>query len=242
MPTKRYGLIGFPLSHSFSAIYFAEKFHKHNIDAEYLNYEYEDLSGIREKMMRAGVSGFNVTTPHKERIIEYLDEISEDAAEIKAVNTVKIENGVFKGFNTDYMGFMESIRPYINYNYKQGLILGTGGAARAVTYALEKLGVAVVIVSRNRGLTYDYLDREIMHKMPLIVNTTPLGTWPKVEECPNIPYNCLGIGHIVYDLVYNPEKSLFLKKAEAQGSFIKNGMEMLERQAELSWKLWNQNE
>lgn len=242
MPTKRYGLIGSPLSHSFSAIYFAEKFHKLSIDAEYFNFELESLQGIRQRMIRAGVSGFNVTIPYKMEILENLDKISPEAAEIRAVNTVSVKNGFFTGYNTDYEGFMESLQPMLLKDDRSALILGTGGASRAVAFALKKLEIPYNFVSRTGEMGYNDLNERIIEESQIIVNTTPPGTWPKVNECPEIPFEFLNSNHLVYDLIYNPEKSLFLKKAEERGARIKNGMEMLERQAELSWTLWNQNE
>lgn len=238
---RKYGLIGYPLSYSFSPAYFAEKFRQLKIeDADYKAYPLEHISEV-EKLIEDGISGFNVTIPYKQQIIPFLDGISDDAKAIGAVNTVKIENGKLIGFNTDVYGLENSL-----YNLLDGacvdnaLILGTGGASKAAQYVLAKMGIDYQLVSRNEEyLTYGQLDRDIISSHKLLINTTPLGTSPDIMSCPNIPYQFLNDSHFVFDLIYNPEKSLFLTQAEKQGASILNGLPMLYDQAEKAWEIWN---
>ena len=239
--SHKLGLIGYPLSHSFSPRYFAEKFSNLNIqDSEYLAYSINQIDKINA-IFESGVTGLNVTIPYKEQVIPYLDELSEEAREIGAVNTIKIENGKKVGYNTDVYGFQASLLGQIgDAKIEQALILGSGGASKAVKFVLSKLGIDAKIVSRKKEfLTYKALDSEIIQTHKLIVNTTPLGMFPKVDHCPDLPYDGLTKQHFLYDLVYNPPKTLFLKKGELAGASIKNGNDMLILQAEKSWEIWN---
>ncbi|MDR1518462.1 MAG: shikimate dehydrogenase [Dysgonamonadaceae bacterium] len=247
-----YGLIGFPLKHSFSAAFFAEKFKNERIDAEYLNFEIPDILDIREVILfNQHLKGLNVTIPHKEKIIPFLHEISDEAKKIGAVNVIKIERWQgdmyfyrLKGFNTDYIGFQESIRPILNPEiHRKALILGTGGASKAVFHALNDLGVETRFVSRQADgdrIAYQNLSPQLIEEHKIIVNASPVGTFPKTDECPAIPYQYLTPEHLLYDLVYNPAETLFLKKGAERGAIIKNGSEMLERQAIATWEIWNQ--
>ena len=247
---NRYGLIGFPLKHSFSAEFFAEKFRRENIDAEYLNFEIEDIQEIRHIILfNQKLKGLNVTIPYKEQVIPFLDEISPEAQKIGAVNVIKMERreGDFyfyklTGYNTDYIGFKQSLAPLINpASHKKALILGTGGASKAVAQALTDMQIDWRYVSRTPSagrFTYTELSPEIISDYTLIVNASPVGTFPEADHCPDIPYELLTPRHLLYDLVYNPEETLFLQKGKAQGATIKNGREMLQLQALAAWEIW----
>lgn len=245
---SNYGLIGFPLGHSFSEIYFTEKFEKEEIDAKYSLFPIENINSLPSLISKIdNLEGLNVTIPYKEDVMHFLDEISEDASEIGAVNVIKIknENGrkFLKGYNSDYVGFADSLHPLLRKDIKNALVLGTGGASKAVVYALKGLGINTTLVSRQPkegDLSYDDLDNEIMTRNLLIVNTTPLGMFPKVDACAPIPYHLLTPLHICYDLVYNPEVTEFMHRAEERGARVKNGLEMLYRQAERAWEIWSQ--
>lgn len=245
--SKIYGLIGYPLTHSFSQNYFNQKFRNENIDAEYVNFEIPDIGDLMEVISEnPNLHGLNVTIPYKEQVIPYLDEIDEDAAQIGAVNVIKFirnkNSVIFKGYNSDIIGFCDSIAPLLTPNRNKALILGTGGAAKAVYHGLKKLGVEPVYVSRNKQegmLTYGELSNDIMAEYKVIVNTTPLGMYPRMDECPNIPYQCLTTEHLCYDLLYNPDVTLFMKRAEENGAEVKNGLEMLLLQAFAGWNIWN---
>ena len=240
-----YGLIGKSLKHSFSQKYFKEKFDIQKIDdAEYRNFEFENAGEIKEALAAIkNLKGVNVTIPYKSTILPYLDSIDEAAEKIGAVNTIKIEkDGNWKGYNTDAYGFATSLKPFLTNQHQKALILGTGGASKAIVYALKQLNVSVVLVSRKKGkadLTYDDLNEYVFKACKLIVNTTPVGMWPSVKELPAIPVDLLTPEHLVYDLIYNPKKTLFLKRAESAGATIMNGLNMLKLQAEKSWKIWN---
>ncbi|MDF1695629.1 MAG: shikimate dehydrogenase [Saprospiraceae bacterium] len=245
IPTKTHklGLIGYPLSHTFSPSYFAKKFEELGMpDCEYLAYSIETIDlvlGIFDK----GVNGLNVTIPYKEQVLPFLDELSEEAFQINAVNTIKIENdGRRVGYNTDAYGFEVSLLNFLEgAKIEKALVLGTGGAAKAIKYVLKKMGIEITEVSRKPPfLTYAEMNQKVMDQHQLIINTTPLGMYPNEEVCPDIPYTMLTAKHFLYDLVYNPEKTLFLKKGELSGSKIKNGHDMLILQAEKSWEIWNQ--
>jgi len=236
------GLIGYPLSHSFSPGYFAEKFEKLGLsNSEYRAYSIDHISKI-DKIFKSGVTGLNVTIPYKEQVIPYLDKLSEEAQEIGAVNTIKIVDGMKVGHNTDVYGFQASLLEQLdNIIVKKALVLGSGGAAKAVGFVLDRLRIEYQIVSRSKSnLSYTDLNAEILKNHKLIINTTPLGMYPKIDSCPDIPYEALSKKHFLYDLVYNPEKTLFLIKGESAGSCIKNGNDMLILQAEKSWEIWNQ--
>ncbi|MDD2314795.1 MAG: shikimate dehydrogenase [Proteiniphilum sp.] len=246
-----YGLIGFPLKHSFSAKFFAEKFHREEINAEYLNFEIEDIHEIRRVILfHQHLKGLNVTIPYKEKVLPFLHDISPEAKKIGAVNTIRVDRKPgdmyfyrLTGYNTDYIGFRDSLLPLLNPAiHRKALILGTGGASKAVAQALQDLHISWQYVSRTPGenrLTYDLLTPEVMSTHQLIVNASPVGTFPHSDVCPDIPYQLLTADHLLYDLVYNPEETLFLKKGKAQGTLIKNGREMLEIQAGAAWEIWS---
>ena len=238
-----YGLIGYPLIHSFSRQYFTEKFAKENINARYLNIEMESVDNLTGTIKaHPQLKGLNVTIPHKQNVIPLLTELSPEAREIGAVNCIRIEGDRLVGYNADVIGFEHSIKPLLRPWHKQALVLGTGGASLAINYGLRRLGVEPVSVSRNpqgNMLGYADLTQQVMQEHTVIVNCTPLGTFPKVEGCPDIPYEYIGEKHLLYDLVYNPAKTQFLMRGEAQGATIKNGLEMLHLQAEASWEIWN---
>jgi len=240
---KTLGLIGFPLSHSFSKKYFSEKFEKEGITG--CQYELFPLETIKELpgllAKNPSIVGLNVTIPYKEAVLPYLDEVDESAA-FGAVNTIKIENGKLRGFNTDVYGFEESLKPLLKTHHKGALVLGTGGAAKAVVSVLERLGIAHMYVSRtpHEGqFSYKDINKNILEKHQIIVNTTPLGMYPKAERCPDLPYEQLSDKHLLYDLVYNPDVTTFLKNGKKQGAIGKNGLEMLYLQAERAWEIWN---
>ena len=246
---KKYGLIGYPLGHSFSRNFFNEKFNSENIDAEYINFEIPTIDEILKIVVsNPELNGFNVTIPYKEQIIEYLDEIDDDAKEIGAVNVVKVEHygGKIKltGYNSDYVGFSQSIEPLLESRHNKALVLGTGGASKAIDYALRKMGIETLFVSRSRHddrtITYSEITPEIINEYKLIVNCTPVGMYPKADECPDIPYELLTPEHLLYDLHYNPNTTLFMKKGSDYGAVVKNGLEMLLLQAFVAWDIWNQ--
>ena len=240
----RYGIIGFPLGHSFSRAFFTEKFHKEHIDAEYVNFEIPSAHLLPE-IVRSNphLRGLNVTLPYKEAVIPMLDSMSDEAREIGAVNVIQVREGRLKGFNSDIIGFMGSLRPLLKPWHQHALVLGTGGASRAIRVGLERLGLDWTYVSRTAAegrLTYAALTPEVMEHFQVIVNCSPVGMFPKVDVCPDIPYHLLSPRHLLYDLVYNPEETLFLKRGAQQGATIKNGLEMLHLQALASWEFWNE--
>lgn len=246
---RLFGLIGYPLSHSFSKGYFSEKFQRENIkDCRYENFPLDDISqltGIIEN--NPGLSGLNITIPYKEKVIPFLDSISDEAREIGAVNTITIHRSgnrvTLSGFNTDVYGFSESIKPLLEPQHTSALVLGSGGASKAVKFALKKLGINYLQISRYRNeknLTYEDVNRELLEQNKIIINTTPLGTFPKVEELPPLPYQYLGSSHLLYDLVYNPAVTSFLNRGLEQNCQIKNGLQMLHLQAEKAWEIWNE--
>lgn len=244
---KKYGLIGKKLVHSFSQKFFTEKFSKEKIDANYSLFPLENPEEILQLIENQQLDGLNVTIPYKEDVLEFLDEISAEAKEIGAVNVVKIkregEKTTLCGFNSDAFGFENSLRPLLNKNHRNALILGTGGASKAVNFVLKKLGISTTFVSRTKNfgtITYADLTREIVQKNLLIVNCTPLGTFPNVDSAPEIPYEFLSENHLAYDLVYNPAETKFLKLAQNFGAKTKNGYEMLELQALESWRIWQE--
>lgn len=237
-----YGLIGYPLGHSFSPAYFAKKFAEQNIDAVYDTYPLEDISSFPSLIAAHDFRGLNVTIPHKETIIAYLDTLDELAQKAGAVNTISFKGGVKKGYNTDVIGFEQSIRPLLRPHHKQALILGTGGASKAVAYVLEKLGISYTKVSRTKGdnvLSYAELDDEMVAHNTLIVNCTPLGKYPGIDTAPDIPYKSLGRQHLLYDLIYRPAETMFLMLGKQRGATAKNGLEMLHLQADAAWDIWN---
>lgn len=236
---KTYGLIGKNISYSFSRNYFANKFKKENIkNSQYINFDIDNLSELNN-IFNTDNYGFNVTIPYKEAIIPYLDSLDFHAEKIGAVNTIKLENGKKIGFNTDWIGFKKSIEPLLNSHHTKALILGTGGASKAVIYALDQLKIETLMVSRYGEISYEDLSEEIIQNHAIIINCTPVGTFPNVDAAPEIPYHFITKNHLAYDLIYNPAETLFLKKCKEKGAVVKNGLEMLEIQAEASWKIWN---
>ena len=244
---KTYGLIGYPLGHSFSRGYFTDYFGREGIEAEYKNFELPSIEQLAQVLQtEPTLQGFNVTIPYKQQVFSFLSELSEAAQAIGAVNVVKVmrrDEGLYlKGYNTDYIGFTDSIRPHLKPHHTHALILGTGGASKAVDYALRKLGLKTQYVSRTARegiIAYDELTPELMTQYTVIVNTTPLGMHPKVDECPPLDYAQLTPQHLLYDVVYNPAKTLFLQRGEEHGATICNGMDMLIGQAKAAWKIWN---
>lgn len=246
---KKYGLIGYPLGHSFSKNFFNEKFHSENIDAEYVNFEIPTIEDFN-KIIKSNptLCGLNVTIPYKEQVIGYLDELDKDAAAIGAVNVIKIQRikGKTKltGYNSDVMGFTQSIESLLEPHHKKALILGTGGASKAINYGLHKLGLETKFVSRTKRnentITYDDITPEIMEEYKVIVNCTPTGMYPKADECPKIPYDLITPEHLLYDLLYNPDTTLFMKNGSDRGAIVKNGLEMLLLQAFGAWNIWNE--
>lgn len=241
---KTFGLIGRNISYSFSRTYFQEKFSKEEYEnIQYINFDVKDLMNIKEVLQDTNLIGCNVTIPYKEEIIPFLDELDLHAKSIGAVNTISKNKGKLVGSNTDWIGFKESLIPLLtNRSTIKALVLGTGGAAKAIIYALKQLNIPFVQVSRmpnNNQLNYTDIDKEILEKYHLIINCTPIGTFPNIDECPEIPYHFIGKNHICYDLIYNPEKTLFLQKAQQNEAVIINGYQMLVNQAEESWKIWS---
>ncbi len=239
--TQQFGIIGYPLEHSFSAPYFNEKFARERIDAVYEAYPIQHVEEFVGLCQMYDFIGLNVTYPYKESIIPYLDALDETAAAIGAVNVIRFVNGKKIGYNTDVIGFMEALKPLLQPHHKTALILGTGGAAKAITYALQQLEIGYTFVSRDaaKGIIYDHLTQDIILSHPLIINCTPLGMYPDTDTYPAIPYEYLTAKHLLYDVVYNPEKTIFLEKGEAQGASVQNGLSMLYGQAEAAWAIWH---
>ncbi len=245
---KKYGLIGFPLTHSFSKRFFTEKFEKENSDASYENFEIEDISWFPEVVRNnPELIGLNVTIPHKQAVIPFLNELDEAAEKVGAVNTVKIsrkgEHIHLKGFNTDTWGFETTLKPLLKNHHTKALILGTGGASKAIKYVLNKLGIDFISASieelHENEIRYEDIDEKILDERLLIINATPLGTYPKVDTFPSVPYHFLSKKHLLFDLVYNPEETQFMKKGKEKGATVKNGYEMLVQQALKSYEIWN---
>ncbi len=244
---KQYGLIGHPLSHSFSKKYFNEKFENDHLSG--CSYDLFDIENIEQlpEILRSSpnLCGLNVTIPYKQSVLQYLNEIDEKAKEIGAVNTILInqQNGQLKGFNTDYYGFKKSLKPFLEMQHERALILGTGGAAQTVFYVLKELNIDCLFVSRNpktnNKIAYKDINDYVLKHHQLIVNTTPIGMYPNNEEFPNFDYNYLTPNHLLYDLIYNPVETEFIKKGKLKGCITLNGMEMLKLQAEKSWEIWN---
>ncbi len=260
-----FGLIGFPLGHSFSRGFFTEKFAREGIDAEYLNFEIPDATMLRDVILQhPELKGLNVTLPHKQAVIPLLDELSDEAREIGAVNVIRIRDGRLKGFNSDIIGFTESIRPLLRPWHRKALVLGTGGASKAICVGLKRLGIEWTYVSRKASpplgeeglsavkdspllgkgpgarLSYSDLTADVMQEYTVIVNCSPVGMYPKTDEAPAIPYSLLTDRHLLFDCVYNPEDTLFMQKGRDRGATVKNGLEMLHLQALASWKFWNE--
>jgi len=241
---KQFGLIGKHLSHSFSPSFFADLFQKQGIDADYAPYELQEISDFPQLMKDPIFGGLNVTIPYKTAIIPYLDELDPIAAEIKAVNVIAFENGKTKGYNTDVFGFQQSIKPFLTYHHERALIFGTGGASKAVAYVFKSLGIDVIFVSQSKSnesnhFTYEDVNEHMINACKVIVNCTPLGMYPNVDVAPEMPYEALSEEHLLIDLIYNPEETLFMKQGRANGATAMNGLSMLQHQALKSWEIWN---
>ena len=243
---RTFALVGKNISYSFSKEYFSKKFEQLKIlNAEYINFDIESLSLLSDKIKETPtLKGMNVTIPYKEQILPFLNFIDPVAEEIGAVNTIKVlPNGALKGYNTDYYGFMKTLYPILKFSHQRAIVLGTGGASKAITVALQKMSIDYIIISRNpkeQQIAYQDITKEILEKYTVVINCTPLGTFPKTELFPPIPYHFLGEKHLLYDLIYNPEKTIFLQKGEEKGAIICNGYAMLVHQAEAAWKIWNE--
>jgi shikimate dehydrogenase len=243
---KVFGLLGKDISYSFSRGYFTDKFKELKLKKnKYVNFDLQNIEEFEEVIKdRTHLAGINVTIPYKQEVMQFLDKLDKTAKEIGAVNTIKFtKRGNLKGYNSDVVGFENSIKPFLKKHHKRALILGTGGASKAIAYALKKNKIKYKFVSRNpegkKQISYNSLSEEVIIKHTVIINSTPLGTSPNIERCPNIPYQFLTKNHLLYDLIYNPEVTTFLSKGKEKGATIKNGYEMLELQAEESWRIWN---
>lgn len=246
---KTFGLIGHKLGHSFSKKYFTDKFENEGFsNYQYLNFELDKISDFSNILKIKTLCGLSCTIPYKQEIMKYLNEIDQEAQNIGAVNAIKVEYRNSKtyciGYNTDCYGFEMSLKPLLKHTHNHALILGTGGAAQAVKYTLKKLNIQYLSVSRKpdnleKTISYNDINKDILDKYKLIINSTPLGTFPNIEDSPSIPYEYINQNHYLYDLVYNPAETTFLKKGRKNGAIIKNGMEMLQLQAEKAWEIWN---
>lgn len=239
----KFGLIGKNISYSFSRSYFLEKFSREGISAAYENFDLQDISEFPEMLRNnPGLKGLNVTIPYKEQIIPFLDALDPVASEIGAVNTIRIgKNRELTGFNTDHFGFSEAIRPHLQSYHKKALVLGTGGASKAVEYALKSLGIEVTFVSRNPkndSLSYYDLDEAVLAEHTVIINCTPLGTFPKITEYPPVPVEKISPRHLIFDLIYNPPVTRLMELTKERGATVLNGYEMLELQAKKAWTIW----
>ncbi|TCI91886.1 shikimate dehydrogenase family protein [Tenacibaculum sp. M341] len=241
-----FGLLGKNISYSFSRGYFSEKFELLKlVNHKYVNFDIQDISELKTvlKENEPSLKGMNVTIPYKETVFQYLDKVDKKARQIGAVNTIKFtKKGKLIGYNTDFYGFKNSIKPLLKTHHKKALILGTGGASKAIAYALKKLNIEYKFVSRSGDgetiLSYNDLNEKIITEYNILINCTPLGTHPNTDQSPNIPYEFISNKHLLYDLIYNPSETLFLSKGKQQGAAIKNGLEMLELQAEKAWEIW----
>ena len=246
----KYGLIGYPLGHSFSIGYHNQRFADEGIDAKYMNFEISNIEQLIEVLSQnPELKGLNVTIPYKEKVMEYLDFISPEARAIGAVNVIRVvhegSNIVLKGYNSDVIGFTQSIEPMLESYHKKALVLGTGGASKAVAYGLKSLGIEPVFVSRYERpgtIQYERITPEVVKEYNVIVNCTPLGMFPKIDTCPQLPYEALDDHNILYDLIYNPDETLFMRRGAEKGASVKNGLVMLLLQAFASWEFWNGKE
>ena len=245
----KYGLIGYPLGHSFSISYFNDKFSDEGIDARYENFEIQSIDQLQEVLdTNPNLRGLNVTIPYKEKVMEFLDNITPEAQAIGAVNVIRISHEgkktKLKGYNSDVIGFTKSIEPMLDSNWhKKALILGTGGASKAINFGLKSLGLETVFVSRYQRpgtIQYESITPEVIREYNVIINCTPLGMYPHTEECPKLPYEAMDYHTILYDLIYNPDETLFMKKGRERGAEVKNGLEMLLLQAFASWEFWHE--
>ncbi|WP_417876676.1 shikimate dehydrogenase family protein [Winogradskyella sediminis] len=243
----KYGLVGKDISYSFSRGYFKDKFASENLPNSYVNFDLQSIEELTKIINKtSNLKGLNVTIPYKEQVIPLLDKLNKKAKNIGAVNTIRLtKKKKLVGYNTDYYGFKNSIKPHLKSYHKNALILGTGGASKAIAYALKKLNIKYDFVSRtqkeNVSFLYSELDRNIISKYTIIINCTPIGTFPNVNECPNIPYDAITKKHILYDLIYNPEQTKFLQCGALKGATTINGLKMLKLQAEKSWEIWNKS-
>ncbi|KQB42064.1 Shikimate dehydrogenase substrate binding, N-terminal domain protein [Flavobacterium daejeonense] len=242
---KRFGLLGRNISYSFSKGHFTKKFENEKYQGyTYENFDIQEIGAFPDIIKNTeNLSGMNVTIPYKEEVIPFLDKLSKKATKIGAVNTIKFtKKGKLKGYNTDYFGFLKSLKPLLQPHHKKALILGTGGASKGVAFALEELGIGYTFVSRKaseKAIDYNQLNSDIFQEYQIIINSTPIGTSPNIEACPEIPYEFFTDKHIAYDLIYNPAETQFLKNAKERGAQIKNGLDMLIFQAEKAWEIWN---
>lgn len=240
-----YGLIGYPLSHSFSKKYFSEKFERENtIDSEYNAYPIEQIELLPLLINdNPSLKGLSVTIPYKETVLPFLDEIDATANKIGAVNCIKITQGKLTGYNTDAFGFRQSIKPFLESHHERALIIGTGGASKAVHHVLKEIGITCYFLTRNKiadnQFTYNEVNENMLNAFKLIINATPLGMFPNIDSFPDIPYQFISSSHLLYDLVYNPAETEFLKRGKAKGAGIVNGYSMLQHQAEEAWRIWN---
>lgn len=242
---RRFGLLGYPLTHSFSQKYFTEKFVQLGLtDCMYENFSLPNINELQGVLKEhTDLRGFNITIPYKKQVLNFLHESTDAVKAIGACNCVNIKNGVFTGYNTDVIGFEKSLMPFLKINHTKALIFGTGGASAAVIFVLKKLGIEVQYVSRKNSddaITYEQIDKPMIDSHHLLVNTTPLGMYPNADTCPDIPYQYLTPQHHLYDLVYNPAETKFLEKGRLQGATTQNGYEMLVLQADESWRIWNE--
>lgn len=244
-----YGLLGYPLGHSFSKSFFNEKFSNENIDAEYINFEIPRIEDIMEIIAsNKTLRGLNVTIPYKEKVISYLDELSPDARTIGAVNVIRVDRSDpsdirLIGYNSDVIGFTQSIEPLLEKHHNKALILGTGGASKAIRHGLQQLGLETMLVSRRElegTVMYKDITPEVLDEYTVIVNCTPCGMYPHTEECPALPYEAMTKRHLLYDLIYNPDETLFMRLGATHGAKTKNGLEMLLLQAFASWDFWHE--
>lgn len=240
---NRFGLVGRNISYSFSKGYFTEKFAVQGLgDHSYENFDIQSIDEFPKLIQESkDLKGLNVTIPYKEEVIPYLMKLSKNAKKIGAVNTIKISKKGLKGYNTDVYGFQKSIEPFLKKHHKKALILGTGGASKAVAFVFDKQGISYTFVSRrpaNNQFEYNDLNEEILREYTILINCTPLGTYPNIDDKPAVPYRFLTKKHLLFDLIYNPEKTAFLKEGETQGTTICNGLRMLELQAEKAWEIW----
>ncbi|MEE2931397.1 MAG: shikimate dehydrogenase [Bacteroidota bacterium] len=236
---KVFGLIGENIEHSFSKNYFEEKFKKQKLTRhKYINLDITDISIIKKLIQNYNIRGLNITSPYKEKVIPFLDKLSKDAQNIKSVNTIQIINNKLIGHNTDIIGFENSFLPILN-NRRNILVLGNGGASKAIQFVLDKNNLNYQVVSRRLKLNYSKITKELIRKNAVIINTTCLGMYPDIKTLPELPYEALNSNHLLFDLVYNPKETLFLRNGKKQNTQIKNGYEMLKIQAETSWEIWN---
>ncbi len=238
----KYGLVGKNIEYSFSRGYFQRKFEKEHINATYVNFDLASISQFNSVLKENNLNGLNVTIPYKTEVISFLDHIEDEAKEIEAVNTIKFKEGKLIGYNTDVYGFMHSIRSLLKSHHKKALVLGSGGASKAICYGLTQLGIPYKVVARtpkHNQISYGSIDKNELSCAHIIINCTPLGTFPNIEDAPHIPYQYLTPKHLLYDLVYNPEETAFMKKGKKHGCLTTNGYQMLILQAEKAWEIWN---